>query len=150
MKTRLIIPSDIERVLELGRDAHAESRYAKYPFSSSKCIAILNACLAGRETFCIVVEDKDQIVGFAVGYVVEHFFTTQLFAQDMLVYVTPEHRSRNAGSLLLMAFEDHVHSLFGNIPIMVGITTGVTPEKTGELYEFMGFKRSGSLFIKEN
>lgn len=150
MKTRLIIPSDIERVLELGRDAHAESRYAKYPFSGSKCIAILNACLAGRETFCIVVEDKDQIVGFAIGYVVEHFFTTQLFAQDMLVYVTPEHRSRNAGSLLLMAFEDHVHSLFGNIPIMVGITTGVTPEKTGELYEFMGFKRSGSLFIKEN
>jgi GNAT superfamily N-acetyltransferase len=150
MKTRLIQPSDIERILELGREAHKESRYAKYPFSGSKCIAILNACLAGKETFCIVVEDEDQIVGFAVGYVVEHFFTTQLFAQDMLVYVTPEYRSRNAGSVLLLAFEDHVYSQFGNIPIMLGITTGVTPDKTGELYEFMGFNRLGSLHIKEN
>jgi hypothetical protein len=33
---------------------------------------------------------------------------------------------------------------------MLGITTGVTPDKTGELYEFMGFNRLGSLHIKEN
>ena len=150
MNTRLIKPNDVERILELGREAHKESRYAKYPFSGSKCVSILNACLAGDQTFCIVVEDEDQIVGFAVGYVVEHFFTTQLFAQDMLIYVTPEHRSRKAGALLLSTFEDHVRSRFGNIPIMLGITTGVMPEKTAELYSFKGFNRFGSLHIKEN
>jgi len=139
----------VETILELGRKAHQESRYAKYPFDGSKCLMILNSCLTLDETFCIVLEHEDQIVGFAAGYLVEHFFTSQRFANDMLVYVAPEYRSKSGGSILIKAFEDHVRENFGDIPIVMGITTGVEPERSASLYEFMGFKQCGTLFTKE-
>lgn len=140
-------------VLNMARDMWAESTYREQAdFCDSKCIDIgqMLGTETGRSMFALFLawSDAGMPIGFVIGYISPHFFSTTYYAQDMALYVRPDWRGTSAAYRLLNAFKEWAVDS-GAAVIRLGITTGVKEQATGRLYERMGFSRAGTIYELE-
>lgn len=130
--------SDIEAVLVLGADMHAESRYASLDFDPRKLVALSDTVLTDDRYLALVAEVDGKVVGLLVGYVVPHWFGHDLTSGDLAVYVTPAHRKGMIGVKLVKAYTEWALSNGVKEP-MLGVSAGITPERIGALYQRLGY-----------
>lgn len=142
--------ADIPALLGLAKRMHAESpRFARRTFVPGKCEAVIRALLTGQVAGSVFVAEKNHaIVGMAAGFVVEHFFGDEKTASDLAVYVTPEERGGSIAIKLIRAFEHAVRAA-GAVELTLGISTEIAAERTVDLYERLGYRRSGYSMLKE-
>lgn len=144
IRTYSVVPSDFTEIIELGRCMHEESVYRHFDFSPSKCAMLLHTCITNPKTHFarIAVTSTDEIIGILLGEISEHYFGTDLIASDYLWYVAPEHRGSKAGLMLLNEFQtwakDHDAA-----EVYIGVSSGVSAEKTGALLEKFGYDLVG-------
>lgn len=69
-------------------------------------------------------------------------------AWDLLTYVVPEHRG-GLGIRLIKAYIERA-KLLDIDDIHIGVSTGLEPERTGKLYERLGFRHIGGGYAMEN
>lgn len=139
--------ADIEEIVALGRRMHAESRFKSISFVPERLAATLSVLLDG--VGCIfVAESEGQIIGGFAGLVTPYYFSNDLYATDLALFVEPNRRGGIVAASLLRTFVEWAKSK-GVVNIEISISTGVHPEKTGELYERLGFVRQGANYIME-
>jgi GNAT superfamily N-acetyltransferase len=143
-KVRHATAADIPALLVLGAEMHAESRYRGTRYSEAKVRTLL-ADLIGGMGCVLVYERGGEIVGYFAGSVMELYFSEDKFAFDYFLWVHPEHRGGFGGARLVSTFIAWAKSR-GATFIDIGISTGVTTERTGALYERLGLGLAGALY----
>lgn len=143
MRTRKANVNDMSALLDIGRTMAAESpRYARLRFDEMKLTATLGPLIVQPHGFVWVALDVSKIIGVMVGLVCEHWMSNDRVAQDLALYVAPEHRGSGAADLLVNGFRQWAAGQ-GAVITQGGVSTGVGTEATARLYERLGWTRCG-------
>lgn len=134
---------DIPRLIELGRMMHAESRYAALDYAPQKVDALLQRLIA--DGFMVVAQSGERVVGGFAGMISEHWFSHDLIAADLALFIEPDARGGMTAPRLVRAFRDWARGRGAKL-IHAGITTGVHEEETARLYEALGGRKCGELY----
>lgn len=144
---RSITQEDMPLLLYMGRLMHEESpRFSVHPFIEERAAQTIQYIINNDSGF--IAQDNERVVGMIGGALVPHYFSNVVFANDLAVYVTPEYRGGRAALLLVKAFEDWAMRN-GAIEIVLGLSTGINPERTGKFYERLGYNLSCHNYLKE-
>lgn len=134
--------TDIPALVELGRAMHAESpTHGRLTFNASKVAQLLSVMLTKPLTALVLVsENENAIDGAALAHIEEYWFSEDLVAQEMAVYVKPEKRGTLRAARLVVGIDAWARAM-GARMLQAGCTTGVAVNRTIELYEHLGFAR---------
>lgn len=139
--------ADMGSMLLLAELMHAESSYRAHPFAIDKMASLFSGLINGAG--CLFVSTTEgQVRGVMAGYCEESWFTPAKVAGEYGLYVAPEHRGGRHAVGLVNAFRTWATEQGADL-IQMGITTGITTERTAELYERLGFRRCGVIFEYE-
>lgn len=150
MITTTLTREDALELLELGKHLHQESRYSAGEYNKESIWNLLGMIAKFPEKFHIsCYKDKNgKIRGFFAGQVTIEYFTGRKIASDLGMYVSPELRGSPIFIRLLKSFEDWSRAT-GAKKIILYHSTGITPEKTKELFQKLGYEQYGYLVDKE-
>lgn len=139
---------DYPGLIWLGRMMHQESpRYSRMTFSDAKCENLISRLTQSSMGLVLVAHEGREMVGMLGGVVMPYFFSDDLLAQELVVYVRPECRGGTTAVKLVRHFENWATSK-GASEIQMGVTTGVHTDRTADFYEAMDFSRVGVLLSK--
>lgn len=143
MEIRCLEYADIPETVELARKFVEESAFSRFQFSHEKMAANLSLAVTHPHiAFCHVVEHEGRLVGALVGYISEFFFGPDLIASDSGWFILPEYRGSRSAVKLLKNFEKWAKAN-GAKEVAMGVSTDVSPEKTGALLQKLGYKHVG-------
>ena len=130
---------DIPVLIDMGAAMHTESRYSGLDFDPEKLRQLGETMLGNPDSWLAVVVERDGgIVGFCFGYVAPHFFGNDLTSGDLAIYVVPEHRGGTIGARLVKLYTSWCEGKGVKEPLL-GVSAGITPARTGQLYERLGY-----------
>jgi len=135
---------DIPRLVDLGRAMHAESRFAMIPFDDEKVHSLFANLISGTG-IVFVYKRESEIVGFGLFSTGEIFFGRALLAFELGVFILPEYRG-GMGAVRIIGAARQWAIERGAVMLDLGITTGVTEDRSGQFYQSMGAQRVGALF----
>lgn len=138
---------DIPALIELGGLMHKESpRFRGLDWDEDKLIQL--GILLADQGGMFVAEKDNKVVGMILGMVTEHFFGRDLVASDLVVYVHPDHRGGTMVVRLLKKFEAWAYATGAKV-IVLGVSTEIKADRTGELYKRLGYRSTGVMAVKE-
>lgn len=136
-------PEDIPALLDIGEAMATESpRFSRMRFSRGKLAANLAALIGADHGFVVVAERDGALAGVMVAVISPHWFSDDLQASDLALYVRPEARGTLAAARLVRAYTTWARQR-GALLLQAGVTTGVHTEETARLYERLGYRRCG-------
>jgi len=136
--------NDLPVLVALGKSMHCESRYKKLRFDENKVAVFFENLINGGG--CVFVAEKNgEIIGGFAGYASEHYFSPDVVASDIALFILPEHRGGTTAFRLIKAFCAWA-KFRGAAMTFIGTTTGVEPEKTAKLFELCDFAPAGGVF----
>lgn len=148
MKIRLAAQPDVNLVLQLGTQMHAESRFRVHPMNPRKSRASIEKLLANPLNGCILLAESESglTVGMLAGYVIDYFFSDALVAQDSYFYVTPSFRGSSAALKLLIAFRRWAENR-NAAELCINMSVDVEPERFNQFMTRMSFRPCGTNFV---
>lgn len=147
-QVRHATPEDFPRIMEMGHAMHKESpRFQKFSFDDEKCRKLFDELVNQGGVFLAVL--GEEIVGMFVGMIHEHYFSSELTASDLALYVVPEHRGGSAAVRLIKAFEGWAFAHEARC-MTLSSNTKVDTEKAMALFGKMGYEYCGGVTYKEN
>lgn len=75
-------------------------------------------------------------------------WSDDLIANDLIVYVRPEYRGTRHGLDLIKQYQDWAFSL-GAKEVRLSVASGIHEEKTGRLYNKLGYEHLGSQYRRK-
>ena len=118
---------------------HQESVYRHFNYDPSKCGRLVYNYMTNPDThFAYVGTFDGALNSVLLGSIGEHYFGTDLIASDTLWYVSPQSRGSRVGLQLLRAFEKWAKER-GAAEIYMGISSGLSADKTGAMLEKLGY-----------
>lgn len=138
-------PADIEEVIVLARQSHAESRFAPIAFDEHKVregMRRMAAQPAGSNCAIVVRNHGGRLVGYLAGTIEEYFFSHARVASSVFLFVDPRERGGLAAVKLVLAFRRWAQNR-GAAELYVGIASGVTTERTGRFLQRLGLQHTG-------
>lgn len=147
-RVRAATQDDIQWIVALGADMQQESpRFSQLGYDRKKVASLLQTLIDANDGLVLVVDTPSGVVGMLMGFVAEQFFSNAVTAQELVVYVAPEHRGGTAAMRMVKTFEawafDH-----GAQEIVLGVSTEVDASRTAGLYQRLGYQPSGHLLRK--
>lgn len=140
---------DVDRMIALGREMHAESIFASMPYNDDKLRAFGNYYINEPEAGVgVVAEDDDGIGAMMVMSVVNRYFNDEKYASDMLLYVRKDKRGGLAAARVLKEVEKWAKERSIK-EIMVGIFAGISNDKAQRFYTALGYEPAGVVLRKE-
>lgn len=139
---RRMATQDIVHCVHLGKLMHEESSYSFLSYHPVKVANLLKFSIENENYFAMVAENDRTIVGVMLGHVTPYYFSDDLIAQDLVVFVKKEHRGSFAGVSLINKFCDWADSK-GCKETLMGITAGIETDRLKKLYEKLGFEQAG-------
>lgn len=135
--------SDLPRLVAMGAAMHAESRYAVLGYAPEKVDAMLRMAMERGKV--LVAERDGKIIGVFAGICEEHWFSHDLIATDLALFVEPGQRGGFAAAALVDAF---LAWAFGRGAVMTDIliNTGVRTEATARLFDRLGGTQAGLIY----
>lgn len=132
--------ADIPAILAMGLNMHAESRYSRFDYDEDKYRGLVSRVVS--HGIALVAESGGEIAGVFLGVVSPHFFGNDLCSTDFIQYVRPEFRGGMAGIRLIKGYIKAARRA-GVKDICIGNSSGISTERTGRLYERLGFQLHG-------
>lgn len=146
MEVRRATEDDFVACVLMGqRMAHESPRFSRSAFDSERCLALLHTLTNSDDGLVLVVGDEP--IGMMLGFVSEQFFSADKVAQELVVYVLPEHRGGRDVIRMIKAFEAWAITR-GAKEIALGVSTEIATDRTTALYRHLGFVDSGVNLIK--
>ena len=153
---RPAVEDDLSAIFELGHLMRAE---CVIPFpeidedAARDSLALLNDFyfIAVAEVANIVSIEcnvGNGIIGMFTAHLNRYAFSQEFIAQHDIFYVLPEWRGTRAALLLVRAFEKWARE-FGINHAILGVHSGLFPERTGRFYGKLGYRPMGGNFMKE-
>ncbi len=144
---RRMVEDDIEVLTAIGGQMHSESAYGHTEYSADKCKALGENIIASPRLVGLVSEVNEEINGFFIGVVSEHYFSDTLMASDLLLYVVPEYRNGMSGVRLIKSYIEWAkESGVEPCNIQLAQTAGIDPAVVDRLYKKLGFHPSGTIY----
>lgn len=137
---RLATTADIRAMVALGREVHAQSRFAAHPYSESDASLTALEMIRASHGCALVADHGGSIEGFLLGGVMPCFFGPTRVASDLVTYA----RRPGDGVRLVREFIRWAKAR-GCEEIEMGISGGINPERTSQLYEKLGMPKIGYL-----
>lgn len=94
-----------------------------------------------------LAEAGTQPIGMVTAVAGDYAFSTERRAMCDLLYVVPDRRGALAAVRLVGHFEKWAY-LAGAKTAIMGISTGIHPERTGQLFERLGYSVMGTSYRK--
>jgi GNAT superfamily N-acetyltransferase len=140
--------SDVPEMIELGRKMQEESSFDGLDYDFDKLMALGETYIANPEVYYAkVVTHNGVIYAMYVGYISEYYFSKDLAAFDLLLFVHPDKRGGLAAVRLIKDFEQWAYENNAK-EIRPACSTGVKSEMTRQLYESLGYETVGYTFRK--
>lgn len=137
---------DIEHLVRMGAALSSEApEFAGMAYNHDKVRRLLTTLHDSPHGFVMVAEDGGQIAGLMVAAATEHWAFDALVAFDLALYVAPGQRGARHGAALLKAYAQWCRDV-GAVRGTAGVSTGIHPDATGQLYESVGARRVGGIF----
>lgn len=148
MKIRFATQDDVDVVLHLGTQMHAESRFRVHPMNPQKSRVSIKKLLGNPLSGCILLADSESgvVAGMLAGYVVDYFFSDALVAQDSYFYVMPSFRGSSAALKLLITFRRWAENR-NAAELCINMSVDVEPERFNQFMNRMSFKPCGTNFV---
>lgn len=140
-------PDDLDTIIELTKQAHGESRYAKYPYAQVRLrkfvLQILNEP-EGKQARIFLARDGDRVVGMAAASVSPLIYSTAMVVSTMLFFVEASHRGGAAPPRLLTALTEWAGEKEA-VELTVHVTRGLDEgaERINRFFRAKGFETSG-------
>lgn len=146
MKLRMATPDDLPAIVVLGRVMHQESSFAPMDYDVDRVKETISD-LMNKSQFVVVAEDTNgEVIGGMAGMVTQSWFGNDMVANDLAIFIHPDHRGGLVVVRLVKAFV-HWAKLAGAKQIRPGVVSG---SRTAEaLYDRLGFTRCGATFCME-
>lgn len=138
--------NDIAAIIELGKELKSASPYVAVinPLKARKNLAFF---INSKRCLVLVAEHQQEIVGFIVGGISDHWFSDEQMVTDVAFYVRPRYRVYSVG--LVKRLREWGMQFPKVREMTLGISTGLDPnERTGRLYEHLGLTRVGGVFTQ--
>jgi GNAT superfamily N-acetyltransferase len=135
---------DLDAIVELGLEMHAESSYRDLRFDPGKVRSFMSGLIVTQ--YVRVYEKDGQLLGGMAGLITPTWFSDDLSATDIALMVSKEHR----GSLIAVRLiKDFVRWATdrGATQIRPGVTTGAVGDAGARLYEALGFEAVGTTYV---
>lgn len=136
--------NNLADVLRLGLQMHEEGAYSSVEFDvemTAHCI--LQMVVNNPDGFGLIAYDHEENpVAMLAGGCSNYFFSRKKKTYDHVWFVVPEHRGKKTAVVLLKKFLAWSKDR-GASEVFMGVTTNIAPEKTGRLFEKLGFKHVG-------
>lgn len=137
--------SDIQPICKLGKEMHVESEFKDLHWNEEKVLKWLDMNVKSPNRFVLCAYDESTLAGVFIGSISEFYFGNDRLASDLLWYVGVDYRGGRVGIRLLKEFEKWAREQ--NVDrIQVGVSSGMSIERTGALLERMGFNQIGGLY----
>lgn len=146
MNLRMATPDDLPAIVVLGRVMHQESSFAPMDYDVDRVKETISD-LMNKSQFVVVAEDTNgEVIGGMAGMVTQSWFGNDMVANDLALFIHPDHRGGLMVVRLVKAFV-HWAKLAGAKQIRPGVVSG---SRTAEaLYDRLGFTRCGATFCME-
>lgn len=140
--------SDVPEVVSLIEQLHKESSFSQISFDQDHCTVNVEQWIAQDIYWAQGAFDTNKKL-FAVyaGYIAQYYFSKEIGAYDLLMYVEPQRRGGYTIVKLVKNFESWAKSM-GAKEIRPGTSTGINNEMSKKFYEALGFKNIGYNFMK--
>jgi RimJ/RimL family protein N-acetyltransferase len=136
---------DIQPICKLGKKMHVESEFKDLHWNEEKVLKWLDMNVKSPNRFVLCAYDESTLAGVFIGSISEFYFGNDRLASDLLWYVGVDYRGGRVGIRLLKEFEKWAREQ--NVDrIQVGVSSGMSIERTGALLERMGFNQIGGLY----
>jgi GNAT superfamily N-acetyltransferase len=138
--------SDFAQLLAMGYEMwKAAPEFRGFTFDAERLIPISEACLCNDDMHCFVAVRDGRPVGFFVGGVTEFFFSSDRYAFDLALFVSPDRRGTSAAIRLMAAATEWARAR-GAKQLRFGAATGIDPERTERFFGGLGFAKAGQLY----
>lgn len=135
--------TDLPALLDIGEAMATESpRFFRMRFNRTQLADNLKKLIAEDWGFVHVCDGERGITGVMVAAITPHWFSSDLIASDLALFVRPEARGTMTAARLIKAYTTWARER-GATLLQAGVTTGVHTEETARLYEHMGYRRCG-------
>lgn len=148
LNLRKMTEADLDLMEGLMKANHEESYYKDLEYNKISSRLTFMEYIYGLETYAKVIEDKQKIIGYLLGFTQKFIFNKDKYASDLLLYVDDKYRGKLVGKKLLTDFEKWSKDL-GCKEILLGTKTEITTERTKQLYNKLGYNTVGYLFSKK-
>lgn len=144
---RRAAPTDIHRIMEMGRAFFHEAGWHKHAEFDAESFAYSCGLLMDNGVFLVADEGKAGVVGMVAAGIAPAYWNRQvLTGQEIFWYVRPEHRTGNGG-LLMAALEDAMRSL-GVVLCSMSAEEGLRSSALHRIYRKRGYWPAEKLFWK--
>jgi GNAT superfamily N-acetyltransferase len=144
---RPMTEDDIPDLIRMGKRFYDESpEYKRYNFAQEKLYQLGLWALTEPDRMCLVY-DKGGIQGMMYGMVYQQYFSTDLTASELFLFVDQDRRGALIGKRLVSAFEHWAHSMNAR-EIRVGVSAGINPDRVVGFYRALGYSLTASQLRK--
>lgn len=149
MEIQQAMHADLDDLVMLGRAMRSES-ITGFPEIDAAAIDAHLHLLADNpdRIFMAIAREAGAPVGLVSGVIGPYAFSHDLRACCDTLFVLPGFRGRHAGVRLLRSF-DAWAGASGARSVYLGISTGITPDRTSRLLARLGYAALGQTFRKE-
>lgn len=149
VKVRPAKYADIPRIKELATECWRRSRYKDEPMSEKRFRETCVSSISEEAACLLVAEVNGAVEGFVIGITDwVYVFGKNRYATDVMLYVS-EH-GRGAFRTLVQAFvlwASRLPEKYRVRHVWMASTNAVSdPERTGKVYERLGFMRIGNIY----
>lgn len=135
---RMAVDADVESLVELFEDMHAESDYAKYPPNIAKTRAIIGRWVS--EAWVLLAVDGEEIVGAIIGTCYPSIWSDDNVVSEQFLFVRKPYRHTGVAGQLVDSFMTWAKSVSNHIH--AGVSSGVGGAAEA-LYEKAGMYTTG-------
>jgi len=140
---------NIADVVVLGMELHDESPQKHIPFDIERAAQnAYESIILNQHGFGLLAFDGDVPIGMIAGVLATYDFGGQIYAFNNVWYVKKERRGSPVGIKLLDRFVDWSKDQ-GAMQVLLGVASGITPERTGKAVLRKGFVETGRNYIKD-
>jgi hypothetical protein len=145
MRIRNATSTDISPLIQFGYLIHAESKFSTLDFDPDKVRKTLESIVGSMKGThcCFIAENTErQLIGVFIGCVEEYFFSQNLMAHSILIYVHPKWRGSSAAVKFIHAFRKWAMNRQA-LEMCIGVASGVTIGRTDRFLKRLGFAVTG-------
>lgn len=148
-EVRAPLEIELPAIITMGETMHKQSAFAHMDFNKGRMLACLSNALEHSDRFffeVILEKQHGSVVGVLWGGLQDNYFGSDVIASDLLLYITEEHRGHTFPALQRLVANYREWAIKHNARrIFLVSTSGIQPEKTEKLFEFLGFRRVGTV-----
>ena len=134
---------DLDSLMGLTRQMHAEGEFHSAPLAEPKVRAIFSRLITGG--FLMVNDGAEGVDAMLAGMVSEQWYSTARVASDVIFFVRPTKRGGFAAVRLIQAFVAWGKEQ-GAAEINIAQSSGVRVTEFAHLMSGMGFDHAGGVF----